>query len=115
MVTERGKPIAFIHPLDEAESQTSIEERMAVLGRQGLIRLPTKKGRFDLKTPPIKAKGKPASRIVIENRRVTGRRKPSTPCYFEIEAGRGWWSGFKDLRRNYTRLSGACSFVKDSL
>ena len=69
MVTERGKPIALIRPLDESESLTSIEERLAALAKQGLIRLPTKKGQFDLKTRPIKSKGKLASRIVIEDRR----------------------------------------------
>ena len=69
IVTERGKPIALIRPVDGAETQVSIEERLAVLAKQGLIRLPLKKGRFDLKIPPIKSKGKAASRIVIEDRR----------------------------------------------
>ena len=69
IVTERGKPIALIRPLDGVEAQASIEEHLAVLAKQGLIRLPLKKGRFDLKTPPIKTKGKLASRIVIEDRR----------------------------------------------
>lgn len=69
IVTERGKPIALIRPVDGAETQVSIEERLAVLAKQGLIRLPLKKGRFNLKTPPIKTRGKPASRIVIEDRR----------------------------------------------
>ncbi len=69
IVTERGKPVALIRPLDGTEKQSSIEERLAVLAKQGLIRLPLKKGLFDFKTPPIKTKGKPASRMVIEDRR----------------------------------------------
>ena len=69
VVTERGKPIALIRPLDGTEAQSSIEERLAVLAKQGLVRLPLKKGRFHIKTPPIKIKGKPLSRIIIEDRR----------------------------------------------
>lgn len=69
VVTDRGKPIALIRPLDGSEAQATVEERLAVLAKQGKIRLPLKKGRFDLKTPPIKVKGKPLSRIIIEDRR----------------------------------------------
>jgi len=69
VVTERGKPVALIRPLDGTEPQASIEERLVVLAKQGKIRLPLKKGRFDVKTPPIKVKGKPLSRIIIEDRR----------------------------------------------
>lgn len=69
IVTDRGKPIALIRPLNGAEAQASIEERLAALAKQGLIRLPLKKGRFDLRTPPIKVKGKPLSQIIIEDRR----------------------------------------------
>ena len=69
VVTDRGKPVALIRPLDGTEPKASLEERLAALAKQGLIRLPLKKGRFDLKTPPIKTKGKPASRIIIEDRR----------------------------------------------
>ena len=69
VVTERGKPVALIRPLDGTEAQASIEERLVVLAKQGKIRLPLKKGRFDVKTPPIKVKGKPLSRIIIEDRR----------------------------------------------
>ncbi len=69
VVTERGKPIALIRPLDGNEGQATVEERLAVLAKQGKIRLPLKKGRFNLKTPPIKVKGTPLSRIIIEDRR----------------------------------------------
>jgi len=69
VVTDRGKPIASIRPLDGTETQAAIEERLADLAKQGRIRLPLKKGRFNLKTPPIKVKGKPLSQIIIEDRR----------------------------------------------
>ena len=69
VVTERGKPVALIRPLDGTEAKATVEERLAVLAKQGKIRLPLKKGCFDLKTPPIKVKGKPLSRIIIEDRR----------------------------------------------
>ncbi len=69
VVTDRRKPIALIRPLDGTEAEATVEERLAILAKQGKIRLPLKKGRFDLKTPPIKVKGKPLSRIIIEDRR----------------------------------------------
>ncbi|HAG50701.1 MAG: hypothetical protein A2X87_01060 [Deltaproteobacteria bacterium GWC2_42_51] len=68
VVTERGSPVAILHGLDTIEKKASIEERLAFLAKKGTLRLPLKKGKLsDLK--PIKAKGKPASEIIIEERR----------------------------------------------
>jgi len=68
IVTDRGTPIAILHSLDKIEKEAGFEERLAALAKQGKIRLPLKNAKF---TPfrPIKAKGKPASEIIIEERR----------------------------------------------
>jgi hypothetical protein len=49
-------------------NKTGIEERLASLAKRGMLRLPLKKG----KLPPfksVKASGKPASEIIVEERR----------------------------------------------
>jgi prevent-host-death family protein len=61
VVTDRGVPIAVLHNLDAVEDTASIGEKLAGLAKQGMIRLPLKRGKL---TPfkPIKVKGKPAWR-----------------------------------------------------
>jgi prevent-host-death family protein len=68
VVTDRGVPIAVLHNLDAVEDTASIGEKLAGLAKRGMIRLPLKKGKL---TPfkPIKVKGKPASEIILEERR----------------------------------------------
>jgi prevent-host-death family protein len=68
VVTDRGVPIAVLHNLDAVEDTASIGEKLAGLAKQGMIRLPLKRGKL---TPfkPIKVKGKLASEIIIEERR----------------------------------------------
>jgi prevent-host-death family protein len=68
IVTDRGIPVAVLHGLDNVEKDASLEERLASLAKQGKIRLPLKKGRLG-SFKPIKVKGKPASEIIIEDRR----------------------------------------------
>lgn len=68
VVTDRGNPVAILHGLDTIEEKAGMEERLASLAKKGVLRLPLRKGKLsDFK--PIKAKGKPASEIIIEERR----------------------------------------------
>ncbi len=68
VVTERGSPIAVLHSLDQIEESAGVEEKLASLGRKGMLRLPT--GAQKLPSfRAIVASGKPASEIIIEDRR----------------------------------------------
>lgn len=68
IVTDRGMPVAILHSLDIVEKEAGLEERLAVLAKQGKIRLPVKGAKL-APFKPIKARGKPASEIIIEERR----------------------------------------------
>ena len=64
ILTDRGQPIAVIKPIQEEHQQDAVLKRMAA---EGLITLPSRKGplpRFE----PIRIKGKPLSRTIIEDR-----------------------------------------------
>jgi len=50
------------------EEQTGLEERLASLAKRGMMRLPRKRGRL-ARFGAIETKGKPASQIIIEERR----------------------------------------------
>jgi prevent-host-death family protein len=68
IVTDRGSPVAIIQSIDRMRNKMGVEERLASLARKGMLRLPLKKG----KLPPfksVKAPGKPASEIIIEERK----------------------------------------------
>jgi prevent-host-death family protein len=68
VVTDRGTPVAVIQSIDRIKNNTSVEERLATLAKRGMVRLPQRRG----KLPPfksVKAIGKPASEIIIEERR----------------------------------------------
>ena len=68
IVTDRGTPVAILHSLDHIESSAGIDERLASLAKRGMIRLPLKRR----KLPAFKSidiTGKPASEIIIEERR----------------------------------------------
>lgn len=69
IVTDRGNPVAIIHSLDKTEINASPEEKLASLAKRGLIKLSSKKKKFDLSTKPVPIKGKPLSKIVIGDRR----------------------------------------------
>jgi prevent-host-death family protein len=67
IITDRGKAVAQVAPPDEsAEAQNTIEQRLKELESQGLIRLA--KGRIG-KFKAVPSRGKPASQILIEDRR----------------------------------------------
>ena len=68
IVTDRGTPVAIIQSIDHVKNNVGVEERLASLAKRGMLRLPLKKG----KLPPfksIKVAGKPASKIIMEERR----------------------------------------------
>ena len=68
IVTDRGSPIAVIHGLDHVEDEAGTEERLAVLSKRGMVRLPLRKGKLS-PFEGIDAPGKPASKIITEERR----------------------------------------------
>lgn len=66
VVTDRGKPVAKVEPVrGDTASAPGLEERLWELAAQGHLRLGTKPfARFK----PVLARGKPASRMIIEDR-----------------------------------------------
>jgi len=68
IVTERGNPIAILHGLEKVELTDSAEEKLAALAVRGLVRLPLKWASLP-RIKAVKAKGIPASRIIVEERR----------------------------------------------
>ena len=68
IVTDRGSPIAILHSLDHVEEDAGKEERLAALSRRGMIKLPTKRGKIG-RFKSIQVSGKPASEIILEDRR----------------------------------------------
>ncbi|MDR7484001.1 MAG: type II toxin-antitoxin system prevent-host-death family antitoxin [Armatimonadota bacterium] len=67
IVTERGKPIALIQPIQSAERVASLEARLARLAAQGLVTLPS--GRPLRKLRLVKVSGPPVSKAILEDRR----------------------------------------------
>jgi prevent-host-death family protein len=66
VLTERGHPIAVIKPIKEAVTDAAVLRAMA---DEGLITLPSRPGPMPLpRWRPAKAKGKPLSRTIIEDR-----------------------------------------------
>jgi prevent-host-death family protein len=66
VLTERGHPIAVIKPIRDEAAQ---EATLRAMANEGLITPATRKG--PMPTPswrPVKVKGKPLSRTVIEDR-----------------------------------------------
>ncbi len=68
IVTDRGTPVAILHNLDQPEKDAGPDEKLAVLARDGKIRLPVRRGVFPKIARP-EIKGKPMSQTVIEERR----------------------------------------------
>ena len=67
VITDRGTPVAKVGPPDNIEAEVTDEwRRLEELEAQGLLRL----GRGKLKPfRPVKNTGKPASQMIIEDRR----------------------------------------------
>ena len=68
IVTDRGTPLAMIRAPEYLDEDAGLEERLASLAKRGMLRLPR---RGEVLTPfaAIRTKGKPASRLIIEERR----------------------------------------------
>lgn len=67
VVTERGRPVAKLTPLSpETAGTKTIDDVLRELAAQGHLRLATRPF-ADFK--PVRAKGKPASQMIIEDRR----------------------------------------------
>lgn len=66
VITARGKAIAELGPWRENQAGAGVEERLRELEGQGLIRLAKKPLR---RIRPVESRGKPASQMIIEDRR----------------------------------------------
>jgi prevent-host-death family protein len=67
VVTERGKPVVLMQGLTAAKDVTSLEARLARLAAQGIATLPIRHASKQVK--PACIRGKPVSRIILEQRR----------------------------------------------
>lgn len=70
LVTDRGKPVAKLVPADDEEDSSSrIDVLLRQMEAEGHLRLATKPQRAWKARKLIRAKGKPASQMIIEDRR----------------------------------------------
>ena len=67
IVTERGKPIAVIHPVTRDYALKSLEAKIAALAAKGEIRAP--EGRLVPHVPRVKIRGRPLSETILADRR----------------------------------------------
>ncbi len=67
LITDRGRPVARVTPPDRKERpEESVEDRLRELEAQGLIRL----GKRPLRSfKAVASRGKPASQMLLEDRR----------------------------------------------
>ena len=68
IITDRGTPIAVMHGLDQVEPEAPVEERLASMAGEGLIRLPKSLDRLK-ELRALEVTGKPASEWIMEDRR----------------------------------------------
>lgn len=67
LVTDRGRPVAKLVPMEEgARPPITLDELLKKLEAEGHLRLGTRPFK---RFKPIRAKGKPASQMIIEDRR----------------------------------------------
>ncbi len=67
IVTERGKPIAVLHPIGSTGSPQSLEARIAALSARGEISAP--EGKLASRIRRIRLGGRPLSEEVVAERR----------------------------------------------
>jgi prevent-host-death family protein len=66
VLTDRGRPIAVIKPIREADTQEAVLQAMA---DEGLITLPARKGPMPApRWKPAKIKGKSLSQTILDDR-----------------------------------------------
>jgi len=68
VVTDRGRPVAILHGLDEIEDGAGVEERLAALAAEGVLTLPSQKKDFE-PFEPVRISGEPVSATLIRDRR----------------------------------------------
>ena len=70
VLTDRGRPIAIIKPIKDEDSGQAVALR--AMAEQGLITLPDRKGPMPApRWRPVKVKGPPVSRTIIDDREDT--------------------------------------------
>jgi prevent-host-death family protein len=67
MVTDRGVPIALLHPINGAAKAVSLEGKLAGLAARGAVILPTQKPLKRVRL--VKTSGKPVSKAILDERR----------------------------------------------
>ena len=70
IITDRGRPVAILHNLEQVEEKAGLEERLASFSKQGFLILP--KTRRDSGLLPLdraKVRGEPVSDTIIKVRR----------------------------------------------
>jgi prevent-host-death family protein len=67
IVTDRGTPIALLHPINGTVKAVSLEGKLAGLAARGSVILPTQKPLKRVRL--VKASGKPASKVILDERR----------------------------------------------
>lgn len=67
VVTERGRPVAVIQSIGSAGNLSSREARLAKLAAEGILTLPTGPRLKNIR--PVKVKGRPLSRVILDERR----------------------------------------------
>ena len=67
LVTDRGKPVAVLVPYESAGESSRQEIRLAKVLSSG--HMSPSERRFDTRFTPVRGRGTPPSRIIIENRR----------------------------------------------
>jgi len=65
LVTDRGKLVAKLSPVDEQEGAAKMEDLLRQMEAEGHLHLSSGPLRV---SKPVSAKGKPASRIILEER-----------------------------------------------
>ena len=68
VITQRGRPVALLRPVDveELDLHKSVEERLGLLAKKGLIRMPISKTRRPFH--PVRIKGELVSSAILEDR-----------------------------------------------
>jgi prevent-host-death family protein len=67
VVTDRGKAIAIIRPILQAEPVKSLDARLATLAAQGMVTLPTRK--LVKRIRRVEVSGTPVSKTILAERR----------------------------------------------
>lgn len=67
LITDRGRPVAELVPVEgDARKKQGLDDRLEELAAAGHLRLGT---RGFVQFKPARAKGKPASRLILDGRR----------------------------------------------